>query len=320
MARHTLEPHRRTLHGTFSPAWEPALTIAPGDTVMFRTLDARWCLEPMRADGTARKFAPKSDERDNGHALCGPVSITGAKPGDVLQVDIGPIVPASWGWNVGGGFASPINDFTGVGVETGDHMVVWTIDNEAGTATNQHGITVRTEPFFGVMGMPAATPDPIPSWTPRPQGGNIDCRALVSGTTLYLPIAVEGGLFSAGDGHARQGDGEVSGTAIECPIESAELTFSLRDDLLLTTPMARTPESWMTFGFDEDLDTATLIALDAMLDLMGREHGLQRNIAMSLASVVVDMRVTQIVNGVKGVHAILRDADFTLASNDSGTR
>lgn len=108
---------------------------------------------------------------------------------------------------------------------------------------------------------------------------------------MFLPIAVPGGLFSAGDGHARQGDGEVSSTAIECPFASAALTFSLRSDLALTTPIAWTPDAWITFGFDEDLDEAVIIALDAMLDLMGRGHGLARNQGLALASVVADLRI-----------------------------
>jgi len=140
---------------------------------------------------------------------------------------------------------------------------------------------------------------------PRPQGGNIDCAELVAGTTLFLPILVDGGLFSAGDGHARQGDGEVSGTAIECPAE-ATLTISLADDLTLDWPVALTADAWLTFGFDEDLDRAAEIALEGMLELMRREHGLERRDSLALASVVVDLRVTQVVNGVRGVHAVLR--------------
>ena len=114
------------------------------------------------------------------------------------------------------------------------------------------------------------------------------------------------GLFSAGDGHARQGDGEVSQLAIECPVERAELTLSVRDDLELTTPIAWTPEAWLTFGFHEDLDEAAALAVDAMLELMAREHGLARCDALALASLVVDLRVTQLVNEVQGIHAVLR--------------
>ncbi|MBA2643706.1 MAG: acetamidase/formamidase family protein, partial [Actinobacteria bacterium] len=128
---------------------------------------------------------------------------------------------------------------------------------------------------------------------------------LVEGTRLYLPISVDGALFSAGDCHARQGDGEVSQVAIECPLERAELTLTVRDDLELSTPIAWTPEAWLTFGFDEDLDEAAAIAIDEMLELMGRHHGVGRAEALALASLVVDLRITQMVNGVRGIHAVL---------------
>jgi acetamidase/formamidase len=156
-----------------------------------------------------------------------------------------------------------------------------------------------------VIGMPPPEPGIHPTQPPRVSGGNIDCKELMAGSTLYLPIPVDGALFSAGDGHARQGDGEVSQVAIECPLERAELTLSVRDDLPLTTPIAWTPTAWLTFGFDEDLDEAAAIATDAMLDLMGREHDLERRDALALASLVVDLRVTQLVNRALGVHAVL---------------
>jgi acetamidase/formamidase len=144
-----------------------------------------------------------------------------------------------------------------------------------------------------------------PTAPPRCWGGNIDCKELVAGTTLFLPIPVDGALFSAGDGHARQGDGEVSQTAIECPLDRLELTLSVDDRVQLRTPIAWTPAAWLTFGFDEDLDEAAAVAVEAMLDLMQRELQVDRTDALALASVVVDLRVTQLVNGVKGVHAVL---------------
>jgi acetamidase/formamidase len=166
---------------------------------------------------------------------------------------------------------------------------------------------VALAPFLGVLGMPPPEGGVHSTGPPRRWGGNIDCKELVAGTTLFLPISVDGALFSAGDGHARQGDGEVSGTAIECPLERAELTINLHDEFLLETPIARVPEAWIAFGFHEDLDEAASIATEAMLDLMGRELDLGRREALALASVVVDLRVTQIVNGAKGIHAVLRD-------------
>ncbi|MDX6486827.1 MAG: hypothetical protein QOF43_1980, partial [Gaiellaceae bacterium] len=142
---------------------------------------------------------------------------------------------------------------------------------------------------------------------PRRFGGNIDCKLLVAGTTLYLPIPVDGALLTAGDGHGAQGDGEVSGTAIECPLERAQVTLDVREDLDLRMPIARPSDAWLAFGFDEDLDRAAELATETMLDLMERELGYGRKHALALASVVVDLRVTQVVNQVKGVHAVLRD-------------
>ena len=157
------------------------------------------------------------------------------------------------------------------------------------------------------MGMPPAEPGVHPTSPPRPCGGNLDCTELVEGTTLFLPIPVDGALFSAGDGHARQGDGEVCQLAIECPMERVELTLGVRDDLPLTGPVVRTHDAWVTLGVDEDLDEAAALAVESMLALMERELSLERRDAYALASVVVDLRVTQVVNGVKGVHAVLRD-------------
>jgi len=158
---------------------------------------------------------------------------------------------------------------------------------------------------MGVMGMPPDEPGLLATFPPRFCGGNIDCKELIAGSTLFLPIAVPGALFSTGDGHALQGDGEVSGVAIECPMERVELTFYLRDDIHITTPRANTPVGWITLGFHEDLHEATLIALNAMLDLMGEQHHLSRPRSLALASLLVDLRVTQIVNSVLGVHAVL---------------
>jgi acetamidase/formamidase len=175
------------------------------------------------------------------------------------------------------------------------------------TGTNQHGHTIALKPFMGVMGMPPDEAGFLSTAPPRYCGGNLDCKELVAGTTLYLPIAVHGGLFSVGDGHAVQGDGEVCVTAIECPMERVSLTFSLQESQTIATPRARVKDGWITLGLDEDLDEACFKALEEMLNLMGELHGLDRKTALGLASLAVDMRITQIVNGTQGVHAVLRD-------------
>jgi acetamidase/formamidase len=293
--RHVLEPDQRTLHGHFSRELEPVLTIEPGDTVVFNTLDSGWGLEPYHAGA----YRPRRElEHDGGHALTGPVATRGAQPGMTLQIDIGELVPSAHGACLAGGWGSPHNELLGV---VGDGIVhAYTLAD--GVGVNQHGHTVQLRPFLGVMGMPPAEPGEHSTIPPRRTGGNLDCKELVTGTTLFLPIAVPGALFSAGDGHAAQGDGEVAGTAIECPMERAELTFHL-SALPITTPTARTPTHWITMGLDEDLDTAAVNALNAMLDLLQRERGLSRRDALAYASIHVDLRITQIVNETKGVHA-----------------
>lgn len=302
---HRLEPTRQTLHGHFSRDLAPVLTIDSGDTVVFRTLDSEWGLESYTAGQgiTRREFEGRVAPYDNGHALTGPVAIRGAKPGLTLEIQIGAIIPGTYGACLTGGWPSAMNERLGIAHEGVIH--VYTLDAETMIGRNQHGHSVTLRPFMGVMGLPPDTPGHHSTIPPRVWGGNMDCKELVAGSVLYLPIAVEGGLFSVGDGHAAQGDGESGGTAIECPMERVELTFQLRDDLALTTPIARTPVGWLTMGFHEDLNEAAIIALEAMFTLMNRQYGVSRIDAIALASVVVDLHVTQIVNQVRGVHALL---------------
>jgi acetamidase/formamidase len=118
------------------------------------------------------------------------------------------------------------------------------------------------------------------------------------------PISVDGALLSVGDGHARQADGEISSTAIECPIEHGQIRIEI-DNRQIATPIARTATTWLTFGFHPDLDEAAVIAIESMLELLGREYGIEQRDAIALASVVVDVRLTQLVNGSRGVHTLI---------------
>jgi acetamidase/formamidase len=284
MAVHELTLERRTLHGHFSRDLEPVLTVEPGDAVGFSVPNAGWELE------SGEQFAPRDDELDAGHALIGPIEVRGATAGQTLAVHVDEVRVGSWG-------VTPTGP---------DHAVRWELDAESGLG-RALGREIDIRPFLGVLGMPPPGAGVHSTGPPRRWGGNVDCAELVAGTTLYLPIPLDGALFSAGDGHARQGDGEVCGCAIECPVARAELRLDLRDDLPLEWPAARVPGAWLTFGFDEHLGHAARIAVDGMLDLMEREHELDRADAHALASVLVDLRVTQVVNGVLGVHAVLRD-------------
>lgn len=303
---HEIPLERRTLHGHFSRDLPPILAIDSGDTIAFSTLDAGWGVEPPSGDlRQRRRFEPRDEELDGGHALVGPVEVRGSRAGGTLAVRIDEVRVGSYGFTLGGGFSTPLNDRLELG-EGESCLVVYDLDADAGVGRDQRGLELDLRPFLGVMGMPPPEPGRHPTGPPRAWGGNLDCTELVAGTTLLLPIPVDGALFSAGDCHARQGDGEVSQLAIECPAERVELTLELRDEPVLEGPIAWTPDAWITFGLDDDLDEAAALAVDAMLGLMGREHGFDRREALAFASAVVDLRVTQLVNGVRGVHAVLR--------------
>lgn len=276
MTTHQIPLEERTVHGWFSAEFEPVVSVDPGDSVRFQSLNAGWEWEPRE----------QHFPRDGGHALNGPVEVRGARAGQTLVVRVDEVTPRPWGLTI-----------------AEEEPFWWKLDGDT-WRLNAH--EVPSAPFFGVLGMPPPEPGLHSTIPPRRSGGNIDCKLLTVGSTLYLPIPVEGALLLAGDGHGAQGDGEVSGTAIECPLERAQLTFDVRDDLDLRMPIAQVDGAWLAFGFDEDLDVAADLALQTMLDLMERELGISRPEACALASVSVDLRVTQVVNQVKGVHAILR--------------
>jgi acetamidase/formamidase len=284
MAVHELPLEQRTLHGHFSPDLEPVLEIDPGDSVRISVPNHAWDMAPDE------QIESTNPAIDTGHPLAGPIAVRGAKAGQTLAIRIDDVEPGTWGVTHGGE----------------DHAVHWELGGGVGRAL---GREVDLRPFLGVMGMPPPEPGVHSTIPPRRWGGNIDCKELVAGTTLYLPIPVDGALFSAGDGHAAQGDGEISGTAIETPTR-AELTLDLRDDLRLEWPIARIDGAWLTFGFDEHLGFAARIAVDGMLALMARELGVTGGDARVLASIGVDLHITQVVNEALGVHAELRDNAF----------
>ncbi|HET8751173.1 MAG TPA: acetamidase/formamidase family protein [Gaiellaceae bacterium] len=264
--------------GFFSRDYAPAVTVDPGEPVVFSALNAGWYWEPE-----IREPAPEGA----GHALFGPIEVRGAQAGGTLVVHVDEVSPRGWGVT-----------------HAPDVKLMWSLEGR--TWVSERGSRVAAAPFLGVIGMPPPEPGEHSTGPPRRWGGNIDCKLLVAGTRLYLPVPVDGGLLLAGDGHGAQGDGEVSGTAIECPVERARLRLE-PSELELRSPIARVDGAWVTFGFHEDLDAAADEALQTMLDLMKRDLGVDRNHATALASVTVDLSVTQVVNGAKGVHAVLRD-------------
>ncbi|WP_329062447.1 acetamidase/formamidase family protein [Amycolatopsis sp. NBC_01480] len=301
MTEHRLEPAPGTTVDYFSRETPPVLTVDAGDTVVAGSLDAHGFLERQRTAGEQR---PRMFEPSRGHCLTGPIAVRGAEPGTVLAIRIEDLRPGEWGWTLA---AAKDNWLTRrLGVADGPPgQLLWELD--ADTGTSDRGQTVALAPFLGVLGLPPAEPGEHSTIPPRSEGGgNIDCRELVAGSTLYLPVTVPGALLHLGDGHAAQGDGEVGGTAIECPM-TTRLTLDVVPAQQRPVPgvHAETPAGRVTFGFHEDLNEATAEALGAMLTWLQALHGLDRPTALALASPVVDLRVTQIANQTWGVHAVL---------------
>lgn len=300
MAEHRLDPTPATATDVFSPDLPPVLTVDPGDTLVVRSLDAAGHLERQRTPGESR---PQLFANRRGHCLAGPIAVRGAMPGMMLAVRLVSLRPDDWGWTVAAALDNPLNRRLGVAGGP-PSWLLWDLDVEKGTARNDRGLTMNLAPFLGVIGLPPAEPGEHSTIPPRASGGNIDCRELVAGSTLYLPVTVPGALLCLGDGHGAQGDGEVSGTAIECGM-TTELVVDLATDRPIPTAHAVTPIGRITFGFSPDLNEATAQALGAMLGWLQSLFNVDKAGALALASPTVDIRVTQVANQVWGVHAVL---------------
>ncbi len=247
--QHRLDPTPQTVADTFSRDRPPVLTVQPGDCVVVRSLDASGYLSRQSRPGERQ---PTMFAKARGHCLTGPIAVAGAEPGMVLAVRLLSLRPDDWGWTVSAALDNLLTRRLGV-AEGPPSWLLWELDAERRTATSDRGLSVAMAPFLGVMGVAPAQPGEHSTVPPRAEGGgNIDCRELVAGTTLYLPVMVPGALLSLGDGHAAQGDGEVGGTAIECPmtteVELRLLTgrpvgVSTRSPRRARSPSASTPTS-----------------------------------------------------------------------------
>jgi acetamidase/formamidase len=297
MARHELKATRGTVIDHFSRDTGPVLRIDAGDTVVVESLDANGYREPMTEPG---RQPPTMFATKRGHCLTGPIAVNGTHPGQTLSVSFVSIRPGEWGWTIAGHKDNALTRRLGVAGDVS--WLLWDID--VATAKDHLGHTVRLAPFLGVVGVAPAEPGEHSTIPPRAgSGGNIDCRELTAGSTLYLPVNVEQALLYLGDGHAAQGDGEVAGTAIECPMTTEVVVDVVDDDV--PGVHAVTPTARVTFGFNADLNEATAEALDAMLVWMQALYNVDKSTALALASPVVDLRITQVANNTWGVHAVL---------------
>jgi acetamidase/formamidase len=298
---HKLDPTPETTIDVFTAERPPVLTVDPGDTLIVHSLDASGYLSPQTTPGEQQ---PRMFAEARGHCLTGPIAISGAEPGDVLALKLVSLTPDPWGWTVAGALKSPITER--LGVTDKPSWLLWDLDPEAGTGSCNGGFTRDLAPFLGVMGVAPEATGEHSTIPPRAiGGGNIDCKELVADSTLYLPVAVAGAMLSLGDGHAAQGDGEVGGTAIECPMTTTLTLDLVREERHIDTIHAETPAGRVTFGFDADLNVATGDALDAMVQWMQSILAVDKSTALALASTSVDLRVTQVANQTWGVHALL---------------
>ncbi|MFD3406415.1 acetamidase/formamidase family protein [Kribbella sp. NPDC058693] len=298
---HKLDATPETTVDVFSAEQPPVLTIDPGDTLTVHSLDASGYLSPQTTPGEQQ---PRMFDQARGHCLTGPIAVRGAQPGDVLAIRLVSLTPDPWGWTVAGALKSPITERLGVTDQPA--WLLWDLDPDGGTGRCNGGFTRDLAPFLGVIGVAPESSGEHSTIPPRAVGGgNIDCKSLVAGSTLYLPVAVADAMLCLGDGHAAQGDGEVGGTAIECPMTTTLTVDLVRDPRPIETIHAETPDGRITFGFDADLNVATGDALDAMVRWMQALLDVGKSTALALASTAVDLRVTQVANQTWGVHALL---------------
>ncbi len=277
---------------SFDPEELPAFSVEDGDTVSFFADHA--------AAGVLTFESTDEDLANNGidgHALTGPVAVRGTKPGDVLRVDIIETRSGGWGWG-------EIGNGMGQLPERGDHFRFrpCRIDPEKRVAHFADGINLPTAPFYGIMGV--TPPEKTATVFAGPHGGNMDCKELCPPATLFLPVFLEGALFLAGDGHAVQGNGEVSVAGLECAVES-KLRFSIERDMHLDGPFIEKPSAWIFMAFAETLDQAAASATRQALGFLEGKKGLSPDDAYILASFVMDLCITQVVDCLVGVHAIL---------------
>ena len=310
MTHHILKASCQTVHlGGFSHQLEPALVVNSGDSIDVETYTGFYIydkappefltaelLEICQHLPTERKVGPGP------HLLTGPIYVNGAEPGDVLEVklqDISPRLPI--GFNaIRPGWGALPQQFT----EPRLRFIPLDLDQGVAQFPNGSGISIPLKPFFGILGV-ATDETNRSSVPPGVYGGNIDNRELQAGSSIFLPIFVPGALFSIGDGHAAQGDGEINVTAIETSMNGS-IQIKLRKDLQLSAPLAETPTDIISLGFGETLDQAFELALQQMIAFLEHFVGLSAEDAYVLCSLAVNFHITQVVNRPhKGVHGML---------------
>jgi acetamidase/formamidase len=312
---HQLKPSPKTVaFGYYDAAAAPVLRINSGDTVEVETLLTN------SPQGLERAFVPADqieqalrdvfkevkDRGPGGHVLTGPIFVEGAEPGDVLEVRIKAVrllLPYAY-VAFGRGYGFLPEDFPR------QRTKIIPLDAKRMVGKFSDTIEVPLRPFFGSMGVaPPKEAGRVSSAPPGVHAGNLDNKELVAGTTLFIPVHAKGALFAVGDGHAAQGDGEVCITGFETSL-AGTLQFVVRKDMKLKWPRAETPTHHVVMGLDKDLTEAMRLATREAIEFLTTEKKLSPDDAYMLSSVAVDFRVTQVVDGVKGIHGMIPKAIF----------
>jgi acetamidase/formamidase len=284
-------------HTSWDAALAPVVEVEPGDVVVVETDDF--------AGGQIRRDSSSADllalDFDAIYPLAGPIAVRGARPGDALAVEILGFELPEWGWAciIPGLGLLPRDEFPEPALRVFDLT-------EGDRTTLTAGVRIPVEPFCGTIGVPGAGMRGTPIPPPHAGGGNMDCRHLTAGTTLYLPVAVDGGLLSLGDAHAAQGDGEVAISGLECAMRTRIRLDVVRDARLPAPQLQRPPGSltprvdgagwYATLGVEPDLMEASRAAVRAMIDHLGRERGLAREDAYVLCSLAGDLKICELVD------------------------
>jgi acetamidase/formamidase len=309
MTHHRLKATKETVHlGGFSHLLKPVLIVESGDTIDVETYTGYYLYEKAPREFLTPEFvdicqnlAVERKIATGPHLLTGPIYVQDAEPGDVLEVKLEAITPRlPVGFNaIRTGWGALPDCFN----QPALRFIPLDLKNNITEFPVNSGIKIPLKPFFGILGV--ATPEARNSIPPGCYGGNIDNRELQAGSKVLLPVFVPGALFSIGDGHSAQGDGEVNVTAIETSMNGT-IQLTLRKDLQLTTPIAETPTDIITMGFGQTLDEALELALKNMIAFLERFVHLSPEDAYVLCSLAVNFRITQVVNSPrKGVHGML---------------
>jgi acetamidase/formamidase len=297
------------VQGVLDPHRAPIATVDSGDVLIYENTWTHFLNRLQPGVSIAELVALRRAHPERGvHSVIGPVAVRGAQPGDVLQLRMLRFETIDFGAN----FHNPGVAGTGALADEFEHGHIryFQLDADDAYVAFNDRIRLELKPFQGLIGVAPAGGSAVSSVAPGPFGGNIDLKELTAGSSLFVPVSHPGGLIFTGDSHALQGDGEVNITALETAMREARMQVILHKGVDWTWPFAETATHWIALGSDRDAGAALRIALRQTLAFLERRAGLSRDDAYSLASLAVDLRITQIVNVCAGAHAMIPKSIF----------